>query len=739
MKKCDLRILKNETEKILDCAIELCTKYNDKSGYFENNILKPLESEKEKLGKNEYVIAFLGSVKAGKSTLINALLGRKLNPTQHEAKTALPNLISYDVTKKEPFLKIKSEIFDDLVQFAKSKQKELNLEKSYQGESEIYKFLNNLNDIYREFLKEKSEDEIENFMRKFKNIDDFPRILVDFGDGYKFEKNSKVTFIDTPGANEAKISSHLRKIFNDTLQRASKVVMVVDYSNIDKDSDNKLFGEFLENTKAMQNNKEAILLVANKIDTLTNKEDREARVIKDKICNRFENKIKSENILPFSAQNAIDANFILKELSKEEPDNDKLMELDINFKWIKEVENRKSYANDKLDLSGLSELKNVIKQAFENTDEKIVFSTLMKINGILKEYIENAIKTRQSDLKKSNEEIAKEIENIKSNQEQLKRKIPVIKGKFEKELKKAIESSQNLLDSYFPSKKNIQEEEENEENDLNDIFEKLARFADKFMSQLNKKDYYDEENCSDELNKILKNVDEIFKTNSGNIIKCHKRVEEAFKNGFKGVEKKLENNLKPNLSRLEKDIQTDIEKEILKNIEIIKQNLGDDINIKIPFLKNTKNDTYEIEITTKQSIYEDYWEDDDGFFDPVLRFIDKIGTKRHWGQRLESRKVGEEEVLDKVKARENIKKLFYSQIMTTQKALNAYENEAIKYFNDAFVKLEEKIKYLLSVKEDSLNTDRNKNDEFKKYYENDSEFFNDLIARLETSTNLAKE
>lgn len=48
MKKCDLRILKNETEKILDCAIELCIKYNDKSGYFENNILKPLESEKEK-------------------------------------------------------------------------------------------------------------------------------------------------------------------------------------------------------------------------------------------------------------------------------------------------------------------------------------------------------------------------------------------------------------------------------------------------------------------------------------------------------------------------------------------------------------------------------------------------------------------------------------------------------------------------------------------------------------------
>lgn len=724
MKKSDLKILKNETEKILDCAIELCTKYNDKSGYFENNVIKPLESEKEKLENNEYLIAFLGSVKAGKSTLINALLGRKLNPTQHEAKTALPNLITHDKMKKEPFLKIKSEIFDDLVEFAKSKQKDLNLEKSYQGESEIYKFLDNLNDIYREFLKEKSEDEIENFMRKFKNIDDFPRILVDFGDEYKLSKNCKITFIDTPGANEAKISSHLRKIFNDTLQRASKVVMVVDYSNIDKDSDNELFDEFLENTKAIQNNKEAILLVANKIDNLTNKEDMEAQVIKDKICNRFENKIKSENILPFSGKWAKIANEALRELKKENPD---IKILDESYNRIKDLENIKEIANEDLEKSNINELKTIIQNSFKNTDEKILFSSLYKIKGILQEYILNAIKVKQSNFKKSSEEIEQEIKQIEQNQNQLKEKIPNITKKFEKELNIVIESSQNLLNKYYPSSE-TNTKEEDEEIGLFDLFKNVIQ-----ERRQNEVIY------PDEVNEILEQIDDIFEKNSKNEIKCAKQVEKAFRNGFMVVIKKLEENLEPNLKKLEQNIQVNIENEILKNIENIKQNLGDDINIKIPFLKNKGDDDYEIEIMTTQKRTETYWVDDDYLGAGIIRWVDDLfGTKRHWGQTKKTRTI-EENVLDSEKAKENICLAWVKKIKDMKSGLSEFENEVSNAFKDRFENLEQKIDYLLRIKENSLKKDSDKNEKDSAFFANDSEFYKDLIARLEVSTNLSKE
>jgi len=55
-----------------------------------------IEKRKElidKLGQTEFHVAFLGSFSAGKSTIINGILGREILPESNESTTAFPTII----------------------------------------------------------------------------------------------------------------------------------------------------------------------------------------------------------------------------------------------------------------------------------------------------------------------------------------------------------------------------------------------------------------------------------------------------------------------------------------------------------------------------------------------------------------------------------------------------------------------------------------------------------------------
>lgn len=63
-----------------------------------------LNNELRKISRLEMVLAIVGTMKAGKSTTINAIVGTEVLPNRNRPMTALPALIRHMPGQKEPVL-----------------------------------------------------------------------------------------------------------------------------------------------------------------------------------------------------------------------------------------------------------------------------------------------------------------------------------------------------------------------------------------------------------------------------------------------------------------------------------------------------------------------------------------------------------------------------------------------------------------------------------------------------------
>ena len=142
-----------------------------------------IENEIHKLETMETVIAVVGTMKAGKSTTINAIVGKEILPNRNDPMTTLPTLIRNKHGQVEPLLRLNEikplvelteNIFKKLEQIAKSKEgltetnpvmngtkdgkeliqmlmknKHYDFKSSYQGQESIFTFLRHLNDVMR--------------------------------------------------------------------------------------------------------------------------------------------------------------------------------------------------------------------------------------------------------------------------------------------------------------------------------------------------------------------------------------------------------------------------------------------------------------------------------------------------------------------------------------------------------------------------------------------------------------
>jgi hypothetical protein len=91
---------------LLDKAIQrLYTKDGNQEQHFAQQ-LENIKGEIEKVKKLELKMAIAAPMKAGKSTIINALIGQELLPTRNTAMTTLPTEIAFSRNVSEPTLKI---------------------------------------------------------------------------------------------------------------------------------------------------------------------------------------------------------------------------------------------------------------------------------------------------------------------------------------------------------------------------------------------------------------------------------------------------------------------------------------------------------------------------------------------------------------------------------------------------------------------------------------------------------
>ena len=314
-----------------------------------------LSGEIHKLKNFDVVLAVIGTMKSGKSTTINAIVGREIMPHRDAAMTVLPTLICHTPGKKEPVVTFNNPAIDDFVARIKQviianpdleKRKKISghkyfptlveqIKQGYQfskpahGDKAVFEFLDYLNDLPRlsETLKAILEEEHKNTeygdisfpYNECCNITQLPRIEVEFSHlTNRASSEGRLILLDTAGPNEAKLP-RLKIMLEEQLKRSSAVLLVLDSMQIGSEAEDKLREE-LEKIGTIEESR--LFVLANQFDRKDSRSANEEET-KEKICNDLlKDKVERKNIFPVSAKNAYLAYRMKAKLAKhyERPD-----------------------------------------------------------------------------------------------------------------------------------------------------------------------------------------------------------------------------------------------------------------------------------------------------------------------------------------------------------------------------------------------------------------------------------
>ncbi len=298
-------------------------------------VIKVLVDERSKVEQLEYHIMFTGTMKAGKTTAINAIVGQDVLPTRSEAMTTLPTLIKNNPNNKEPVLSIRQALrlnqFLEKIRLGeipmpKEKVAALNggvgdaynsikngdriPEKPITGAKEIAKVLSLLNDALR--IAELSEVG-DSLMEIFESGEDLPIVEVAFSPMSGLIDDSanhgRLVLVDSPGPNEAKHSSRLIKIVKDQLERCSAMVIVSNYT-VKDGSDEEGMRQILE--EYVTSNPEQNILFVNRYDEAVASDPQPEKILQSRA--KLYDKIAANRIFLVAANKALLANLAQRDL-----------------------------------------------------------------------------------------------------------------------------------------------------------------------------------------------------------------------------------------------------------------------------------------------------------------------------------------------------------------------------------------------------------------------------------------
>ena len=223
-------------------------------------ILKHIEvirGEADKLGRGEAVLAVVGTMKSGKSTTINAIVGAEVLPTRNRPMTTLPTVIRHAPGQRWPVLRFDNakplldlaaalrlrigalELSEERRSDAHLQDLLLAIEKGwdfkprYEGAAEIAEFLRDINDLARLA----SEASLDFPVAAYDELHEMPLVEVEFAHiGAREDERGGLALLDTPGPNEYKQSA-LRRIVKDQLAKATAILTVLDYTQLKSEAD----------------------------------------------------------------------------------------------------------------------------------------------------------------------------------------------------------------------------------------------------------------------------------------------------------------------------------------------------------------------------------------------------------------------------------------------------------------------------------------------------------------------
>lgn len=222
-----------------------------------------LKNELRKVTQHEMVLAIVGTMKAGKSTTINAIIGTEVLPNRNRPMTALPTLIRHTPGQHEPILHFphvlpiealmgelqekllatdrqnlaqKLEVDRDMDALLDRIIEGTHFENQYLGARPIFHCLKSLNDLVRLA----AALEVPFPFKSYAAIEHVPFIEVEFAHLAGLDRGQgQLTLLDTPGPNEAG-QPHLQEMLNEQLAQASAILAVMDYTQLKSVSDEEV-------------------------------------------------------------------------------------------------------------------------------------------------------------------------------------------------------------------------------------------------------------------------------------------------------------------------------------------------------------------------------------------------------------------------------------------------------------------------------------------------------------------
>ncbi|END2860106.1 dynamin family protein [Escherichia coli O16:H2] len=274
----NIALLCDEADRLLQLNINLLRQMVDEpdvllDGKNENGQLfdkqkalkriEELEGEQIKTARREMVLAVVGTMKAGKSTTINAIVGQEILPNRNRPMTSVPTLIRHVPGKTEPVLHLEhiqpvrnllirlqeklatpagQQVAQTLQQTGDTRElldilaDDGWLQNEYHGEDEIFTGLASLNDLVRLAAAMGSEFPFD----EYAEVQKLPVIDVEFSHLVGMDAcQGTLTLLDTPGPNEAG-QPQMEVMMRDQLQKASAVLAVMDYTQMNSKADEEV-------------------------------------------------------------------------------------------------------------------------------------------------------------------------------------------------------------------------------------------------------------------------------------------------------------------------------------------------------------------------------------------------------------------------------------------------------------------------------------------------------------------
>lgn len=459
----NIELLREESLRLLEVEIDLLQRMKGAVGvvvdehghehqtFTQTSIQKDLQmlrGEAEKLQRLEMVLAVVGTMKAGKSTTINAIVGTEVLPNRNRPMTALPTLIRHTPGQIEPILRLEnngpinaviaqlhqvlnshdaSAVADklasdrDLQPLLQLIKENGRFKNCYQGSEGIFWFLRSLNDLVRVAFALDVHFPFESY----DEIHEIPAIEVEFSHLVgTSESLGRLTLLDTPGPNEAG-QQHLRKMLGEQLKNASAVLAVLDFTQLKSDADEQVRAELERIADVAQGR---IFVLVNKFDEKDRNSDDEEQTRRLVAESLLSGRLQPSQVFPVSSKLGDLANRARRELAI----NGSLPEVDgdqnawvadfgkaaLGTRWKHKITDPEEVkeAADALweDSLFAAPLDQIIRKAHSGAATLAVASAAAKLSDIAAK-LNNFLAVREAALGKNVEELNEQINSLRSD------------------------------------------------------------------------------------------------------------------------------------------------------------------------------------------------------------------------------------------------------------------------------------------------------------------------------------